>query len=68
MDECLRRGGIGLIISRRRAKSRETVRAQPVDATPSNQLIRQYFLREPIYDAVVNQNLNSAVFRSHQRP
>jgi hypothetical protein len=25
------------------AKSRLVVRAQPVDATPSNQLIRQYF-------------------------
>src|SRR6266478_3584231 len=50
-----------------KARFREAVPAQPVDATPSNQLIRQYFSRAPISKAVLNQNLNRAVFSFNQR-
>jgi len=39
------------------------VPAQLVDATPSNQLIRQYFLGEPICLAVLGQNLARVAFR-----
>ena len=42
--------------------ARLTLPTQPVDATPSNQLIRQCFPREPICLAVLSQNLNRVVF------
>src|SRR5258706_14070937 len=50
-----------------KARFREAVPAQRVDATLSNQLIRQYFSRAPISKAVLNQNLNRAVFSFNQR-
>src|SRR5260370_18729430 len=41
---------------------------QPVDATPSSQLIRQHFLRgEPLCPAVLDRTLARMLFRLNQR-